>query len=201
MHPARWLDAAFGSESRVRILRALAEEPARARTERELAHRIGMSPNAVNHAVRALRESGLVEVEKVGSAHAVRLHASRPLLKVLRSVFATEEALWREVLRSIEAGLPSGTVCYLYGSSVRGAPRAESDIDLLVIAKDRETASEIAYGIEVKVHEKVPARLHVIALDAEEARKRLRQKEGVVKAAVEHGRRLGSTALEEVVRA
>lgn len=201
VHPARWLEAAFGSESRVRILRFLAETPRAARTEREIARAIGMSPNAVNKAIRGLHQSGVLEVEKAGNAHVVRLHASDRLLRVLRSVFQTEVDLLADVVGAIEAALPADAVCYLYGSSVRATAHGGSDVDLLVIAKDREAAAEAAYAIEREVHETVPANLHVIAIDAAEARRRLRQRGGVVRAAVEQGQRLGLAALEEVVRA
>lgn len=201
MHPARWLEAAFGSESRIRILRLLAEDPSKLRSEREIASAIAMSPNAVNLAIRSLRETGLVTVEKVGNANVVKLLASDPLLGVLRSVFKTERELLDELVRIIESTLPPGSACYLYGSSARGTQHGKSDVDLLVIAKDRETASEVAYAIEVKVHRALPANLHVIAIGAAEARRRLRKPDGVVKAAVEDGRLLGATSIEEVVRA
>lgn len=68
MHPARWLETAFGSEARIRILRLLAAEPDSARSEREIAAAIDMSPNAVNRAIRSLREGSLVITEKVGTS-------------------------------------------------------------------------------------------------------------------------------------
>lgn len=201
MHPARWLEAAFGSESRIRILRLLAQDPLKLRSEREIAATIGMSPNAVNKAVGSLRDAGLVTVDKVGSANAVRVLASDALLHVLRTVFQTERELLDELIGIIESTLPKGAACYLYGSSIKGTQHGKSDIDLLIIAKDRETASDVAYAIELKVHRSLPSNLHVIAIGAAEARRRMRKPGGVIKAAVEQGRLLGATRIEEVVRA
>lgn len=201
MHPSRWLEAAFGSESRIRILRLLADEPWRLRSEREIASAIAMSPNAVNQAIRSLREAGLLTVDTVGNAHAVRLVASEPLLGVLRSVFQTERELLEGLVDIIKEALPGGAACYLYGSSFRGTPHGKSDVDLLVVAKDRETASEVAYAIEIAVHRSLPADLHVIAIGAKEAKQRLRKADGVVKAAIEQGRFLGATPIEEVIQA
>lgn len=197
VNPSRWLEAAFGAESRVRILRLLAARPHRTWTERAIAAEVGMSANAINRATRSLREAGIVRVERVGNAHAVRL-ASEPLLANLREVFRAEGLLFDRVLREIGDAVPVDASCYLYGSTVRDEARPESDVDLLVVARDRETAAEIAYRIESKVHAGVPARLQIVALGVDEARKRYQKRDGLVKAAVGEGRLVGGSPFEEV---
>lgn len=199
MHPARWLEAAFGSESRVRILRLLVAEPPRAFTEREIASAVGMSRNTVNLALKRLEEAELVSVEAVGNAHAVRLRAEGAMREALQHVFEAEGRVWEATIDVIRSALPHDAACYLYGSSARGSARAQSDVDLLIVAKDKETAAEVAYAVAVKVHRSVPARLHVIALEAKDAWARAKRP-GIVKEAKAHGRLLSRRSLEELAR-
>ncbi|MHB8585188.1 MAG: nucleotidyltransferase domain-containing protein [Thermoplasmatota archaeon] len=200
MHPARWLEAAFGSDSRVRILRFLVSRPPMAFTEREIAHAIRMSRNTVNRAINQLADAGLLRVETLGNAHAVRLAADGPVLAALRSVFAAEGTVWNAALASIRGALPKDAACYLFGSTAHGEANAASDVDLLIVTKDRETAADAAYAVEVKVARSVPARLHIIALDASEAARRAKRP-GVVREAKEHGQRLTKWTLEDVASA
>src|ERR1041385_1903439 len=136
MHPARWLEAAFGSESKVRILRHLIAHPAKRFTEREIAQAIGMSPNPANLSLRRLEEDGLVRIEPLGNTHAVSLAAEGPMRDALRAVFEAEEKVWEAAKASIREVLPRDAVCYLYGSSATGRASGESDVDLLIVAKD-----------------------------------------------------------------
>jgi predicted nucleotidyltransferase len=200
MHPARWLEAAFGSESRVRILRFLLANPGKVFAEREIAEAIRMSPNTVNRAVARLAMDGLLRVEPVGGAHAVGLAAEGAMLEALRSVFQAEHGVWEAAIESIREALPKDAACYLYGSTARGIAHGASDVDLLVVTKDRETAAEVAYAIEFKVSRSVPARLHVIALPLNEAAKRA-SKPGIVREAKEHGELLSKRSLEDLVKA
>lgn len=200
MHPARWLEAAFGSESRVRILRVLLANPSRTYSEREIAAAVGMSHNTVNLAVKRLESSELVRVESVGNAHAVKLRADGPLREALRRVFEAEERVWESAVEAIRAAVPADAVCYLYGSSARGSSHGESDVDVLVVAKDKETAAEVAFAIERKVHGSVPARLQIVALGAKDALARSKRA-GIVREATEHGRRLSRRSLKELVEA
>jgi predicted nucleotidyltransferase/biotin operon repressor len=201
MHPARWTEAAFGSESRIRILRLLAGSPLKPRTERDIAKAIGMSPNAVNRAIRTLRDAGLITVERLGNAHAVRLRADEAFLTMLRRVFATEDEWWSEAVKTIERSVPTDAACYLFGSSARGTAHADSDVDLLVVAKDRKRASEAALAIQSKLHDALPVRLHVVALGISEAKRRMRATRSVVKSAVEEGIHLGARGFDDFVSA
>lgn len=200
MHPTAWLEAAFGSEARIRILRFLVGEPPVARTEREIAAAIGMSPNAVNKAIRSLEEAGLVATEPIGRAHAVRLAPQSALFEALKKVFASEAALWELTVQAIVSALPAGAACYVFGSTARGSVRGDSDVDLLVITRGRKAAAEAAYAIEMKAGATIPARFNVIALSARDAAKRLRRP-GVVSDAVRHGERLTELRAEDLVSA
>lgn len=194
MHPLRWLNVAFGAPSRVRILRLLAATPSRLWTEREIAREVGLSPNGANKAVRELDAAGVVETRRVGRAHAVRL--SLGLAPMVRRVFRSEQEAWDDIVERIRRAVPKDTACYVFGSSVRGKPSPESDVDLLVVSKDLERAKDVAHAIEVQVHERFPARLSIIALGAREASRRV--KGGVVRAALESGERLTERAWEDV---
>lgn len=198
MHPSAWLEAAFGSEARVRILRVLSGSPGRARTERELAVEIAMSSNAVNKAVRSLRDAGFVTVESVGRAHAVRLSREPGLVEALRSVFGVEDGTWAATRERIRASIPPDAACYLFGSSARRSARADSDVDLLVVARDRDAAAGVACALYQDVQAGFPLDLNIIALGIAEARARLRR-DGVVREAVAHGELMSRLRIDELL--
>jgi predicted nucleotidyltransferase/biotin operon repressor len=201
MHPSAWLEEAFGSEARVRILRLLVSQPDRIRSEREIASAIGMSSNAVNKAVRSLRDSGFLAVERVGNSHAVRLANESAIVEALRGVFQAEDHVWQETRAIIRENLPRDVACYLFGSTARHSAHAESDVDLLIVGRNRKSANDVAYEIQRKVLDRVPARLSVIAMGANEAARRLKKREGVVREAVAHGDLISRKGIEELVRA
>ncbi len=201
MHPSAWLEAAFGSEARVRILRLLVGQPNHARSEREIASSIGMSSNAVNKAVHSLRDAGFLAIERVGNAHAVRLAAEPAVVEALRSVFRAEDRVWQQARAIIRGAVPRDAACYLFGSTARHSARAESDVDLLIVGKSRESANDVAYAVQRKVLDRVPARLNVIAIGADDAARRVRRPEGVVREAIAHGELLSRHGIEELVSA
>lgn len=91
MPPARSLDAALGSPSRVRLLRvfALADAPMSGRAAARAA-RLAHRPSV--RALGQLVAAGVVRVSRGAAAHAYVLYDRHPLARRLRRLFEKEAA-------------------------------------------------------------------------------------------------------------
>ena len=194
MHPLFWLEEAFGSRAKVRVLRTLAEDPRRTWTERELAHASRLSPNTVNLAARALAKAGLLDVRRLGRTHAVQLRGSAAT-EALRGFFVEEAGMMALVEDRIRHAVPPGCAAYLYGSTLWGVPEAGSDVDLLLVAEDDALAEQAAGDVLALVPNVFPARLEIIALGRAKYRRRARGP--LMRRIAREGRPLGPKRLED----
>lgn len=196
MRPENWMDDAFGSKAKIRLLRLLARDRQRTWTEREAAEALAMSPNTINLAAKELRNTGLIDFHKVGKSHGIRLRPDLKLSQALLSIFDQEARLGQEVEDAVRAAIPAGVACYLYGSTARGTPTAESDVDLLIVAKTQDDAAEVAASVRSAVAAVMPAPLEILALDRATVWRR--RKSRLLTTIQAEGRQLSSTPLEAV---
>lgn len=183
----------MGSRARVRILRALAADPRRTWTERELAEQVGMSPNTVNLALRQLRDTGILDFRRVGRTHALRLKDGA-LTTFIQQIFALESEARERMLEKMRLAVPADVVCYLFGSSAKGGATPGSDVDLLVVAQTEERALDAASGIVGAAWTVMPAEISVVGLDRRQARSK--KHAGFVREVVRTGILLSRQGLE-----
>jgi predicted nucleotidyltransferase len=133
------LDDLFGQRSKVALLRLLV----RTRTEqtgRELSRLVGLDGKTCHTALRHLARQGVVHSRRAGTAILYRLNDRHVLVRqVLESVFRTEAGLIEAYAGDLRkrAGIPLLSII-LFGSVARGEERPGSDVDLLLVAPDRE---------------------------------------------------------------
>ncbi|MBI4393196.1 MAG: nucleotidyltransferase domain-containing protein [Euryarchaeota archaeon] len=143
-----WTERALGSASKIRILRLLSRSPDRIFNEAEIARNVRMSPNTVNLALRDLKAGGLVTTHGSGRGEQVQFRSASTFSEPLRRLFKSEEELAQALVSTIAGVLPSDVVCVLFGSVARGEATAESDIDVLLVAKSHDAAAEA--GVRVR---------------------------------------------------
>jgi len=114
---------------------------------------------AIQNALADLERLGLVEVERGAVEHRYRLNFRHYLVAHgLQALFEGERKLSKSLIEELRALLEGKVVSAgLFGSFARGATKADSDIDLLIIVrtqKEREmaslTMSEAALSLSVK---------------------------------------------------
>lgn len=193
MRPEIWIEDAFGTRSKVRILRLLASDPELVRTERDIAHAIGMSTSSVNAAVSDLRQTGLLEFQRVGRSHAIRLRRGLGVVDSIESFFADERQTLDKVQDAISAVVPKSAACYLYGSTARRTAGPGSDLDVLIVAETLDDAEEVAAAIRTSIERVLPIRVEIIVLDRKAAR--TRRKSALLENVHKEGRRLGGKDL------
>ena len=136
------LDNTMDSKSKVRILRLLFRFPEREFTEREIAGMIGMSQNTVNLALNNLRETNVFLYKRLGRTHSYRCNPDSAFFPLFTEMFAEEKQVRLDMLELLKAELKNLGTCILFGSFAREEETFDSDVDVLIITRNREDAEK-----------------------------------------------------------
>lgn len=142
------LDDIFSSKSKVRILRLLFKYQEREFTEREIARHISMSQNTVNKTLIDLKSTNVLSYRKIGRANVYIVNKNSALFSFLQDIFEGESKIREEMIKELKNATKPFISCILFGSFAKGTERYDSDLDLLVIVKDKRKAKYILDKIE-----------------------------------------------------
>ena len=139
----------FGSSTvRREILVAFFARPGVVTHPRELARRLGRAPQVVGRELERLEAAGILTSDTIGRARRYRVDDESLIASEMRSLVAKTigiEARLREAL----ARTPGVEEASIYGSYARGADRATSDLDILIVGHvDRTRLSERLVELE-----------------------------------------------------
>ncbi|MDE1838117.1 MAG: nucleotidyltransferase domain-containing protein [Euryarchaeota archaeon] len=128
------LDDLLTGSANLRALRWLVRNEGRQFTGRELAGGARLSPSQAQTALLELERQGMAHRRVVGRSFLWRLEDRNELLRALKELLTTEEGLMDALGREIAGALQRtpATRATLFGSTVRGEERPDSDIDLWV---------------------------------------------------------------------
>ena len=133
------LEEVFGTSERVKVLRVLARYP-KEFTSRELSGYCGVSVRGVIDILTLFERYGLVKSRRVGKSILWRMDENNCLTKsfILPS-FEAERNLLDHLKRRISTMVRRFPVqkAVIYGSVARGDERPDSDIDLLLVVKEK----------------------------------------------------------------
>lgn len=138
-----WLADVLGSPMRVSLLRFLDRTYPTEHTLREIARALGAGHSSVRVAVVTLEAMGIVESRRLGNSNGYRIRPTK-IRPLLGEIFVAEQKLERLVERAIRGATREGTSVFLFGSAARRTQTRESDLDLLIIARDAGTARDTA---------------------------------------------------------
>jgi predicted nucleotidyltransferase len=170
------------SPNQYSILATLGENPRREYHLHELGRLIGKKPGVFQRGINSLEKEGLVISRRQGKLRLFRINENHPLHKEIMALVRKTygiEALLREAVMNI----PGIRIALIYGSYAQNKMRADSDVDLLIVADDPKTEDilvEALDGIEKAVQREVNYKLY----DAED---------------FERKRELGDPFLQEVL--
>lgn len=166
----RPLDDLFASRSHVRVLRALAGSPrGLAVSGRDVARRAGISHPRAAEVLSELAAQGVVRMDRRPGAHAYQLEEQHVLAERLRGLFEWEARLYDELLSVLRTEIVRADAgvreAYLFGSVARGQATPRSDIDLAVVAPDRDPDDVVARlsAVEELVRRRFGNELSVLA--------------------------------------
>ncbi len=128
--------SALFTTTQQRVLGLLFGRPERSFFATEVISLAGAGSGAVQRELQRLDESGLVTVTRVGNQKHYQANKAAPVFEELRGLalkmFGPAESL-RFALAPLADHLHAA---WLYGSIAKGSARAQSDIDVLIVADD-----------------------------------------------------------------
>ncbi len=130
---AGFADALF-TMTQQRVLRLFFGNPGRTFFKQELIERTRSGSGAVQRELARLVESGLVTVTRIGSQKHYQANWAAPIFEELRGIVTKTVGLVDPLRASLRPLAKRVDLALVYGSVARGEERAESDIDLLVVA-------------------------------------------------------------------
>jgi len=133
------LEEVFGTGERIKVLRVLARYP-KEFTSRELSSYCGVSVRGVIDILSFFERYGLVKSRRVGKSILWKMDENNHLTKLLvLPTFEVENDLVGYLKRRISARVRRFPVqkAVIYGSVARGDERPDSDIDLLLVVKEK----------------------------------------------------------------
>ena len=128
-------DALF-SGTRQKVLGLLFGQPERNYSLSELIRLVGAGSGAVQREVQRLGDNGLLAVDTLGRSKWFKANPDSPIYEELCAIarkILGPQVVIQEALDAIDERLD---LAILYGSVARGTDRAESDIDLLLVAEN-----------------------------------------------------------------
>jgi len=141
------LDKIIGSKAKIKILKYLFGHLA-SMSENELAKVIKVSVMTINRLMKELRELNLVNMERIGNANVWSVNkesytyvALSKVIGEISSVPTPLEHLKATLSRNIPKKLVKRAV--IYGSLAQGKSKANSDIDLFILARSQKEAEEL----------------------------------------------------------
>jgi predicted nucleotidyltransferase len=135
-HPAAGLSDALFAKTQRRVLGLLFGNPDRSFFANEIVRLAESGIGAVHRELATLEAAGLVTAKRIGNQKHYQANRAAPVFEELRGIalkmFGPAEAL-RAALAPLAIRVRTA---WLYGSVAKGADRAQSDIDVLIVADD-----------------------------------------------------------------
>ncbi len=137
-----YLETLLGSKAKVKILRVLIRYGTKKFTSRELAVQMSLSHTAVLKALPELEEMDIVNKESHGTSNLITINQESYCYPFLKQLFEAEEKTIEELKHAIKHPLLETEIIILFGSIAEKKEEINSDIDLLVITKEKDLCEE-----------------------------------------------------------
>lgn len=137
-----YFELLLGSKAKIKILRVLCKYETKRFTSRELASVALLSHTAVLKALPDLQDMNVVLIEKHGTSHLLTLNQESYCYRFLTSLFQEEAATIEAVKKTIHRALPEADTIVLFGSVAAKKEEINSDIDILIITKNKEACAQ-----------------------------------------------------------
>ena len=145
------LDDLLNSRSKVRILRLMQKHQDREFTEHEIADMISMSPNTVNLAMRELRRTNIFHYRRIGRAHSYRINFDSVLYRLVKNLFENEKKIRESLFGLLKKDLEGVGTVLVYGSFAREKEDFDSDLDIMIVTKDKNRAEGCFERLSIEV--------------------------------------------------
>lgn len=160
--------ALFYDATRARVLDVLLSNRS-ALSGRAIARQADLSPTTTNGALGDLATHGIVKSQTKGRAHLWALQENNALVMQMQSFAKIQDKMAGQLVVDALGSEPVSVM--LFGSTARGKSGPNSDVDLLVIAKDHKQGQDFrrhAYKASSALRQKVgrPVEITVVERDS-----------------------------------
>ena len=142
----------LNSKTKVKIIKFLLTHEA-SMSEREIASILKVSHMSVNRTMRELADMNFVDFVTIGKAHLWKVNSKSYTFRVL-SVLIKGVSIIKEPLEDLKntllRNLPKTSIrkVVLFGSVAKGLEKANSDIDVFILVKNKRSKEVLEYSIE-----------------------------------------------------
>lgn len=142
----------LNSKTKIKIIKFLLTHEA-SMSEREIASILKVSHMSVNRTMRELAELNFVNFVTIGKAHLWKVnhksYAFGALSELIRGVSGIQEPI-EELKKILLKNLPKTLIkrIVLFGSIAKGSERTNSDIDIFVLTRDKQSKEKLEPSIE-----------------------------------------------------
>ncbi len=150
-----YLENLFGSKVRIKLTRTLYKFKDRSFTLSELSRYSGVTRQGIIKVLDDLNGMNLVKLERIGSSIVIRLNRNEFINNILK-VYELEKNTLNILIEFIKSYFKDKNIISLalFGSVAKGEENFNSDIDLLIITKDKKLASQISEKCNLKTIDK-----------------------------------------------
>lgn len=144
------------------ILAILGENPQREYHMHELGRIIGKKPGVFQRGINSLEKEGLIISRKQGNLRLFRINENHPLHKEMMALVRKTCGI-EALLRNAVINISGIRIALIYGSYAKNKMRADSDIDLLIVAADLKAEDiliEALDGIESALQREVNYKIY-----------------------------------------
>ena len=164
----------LGSENRKRIIKTIFEYPKRQWSCSSLEELTKISHATVFRTLDGLKDFGVLKSIKINKKDIIYELVSSPLSKELKRIINIEKITARNIANNFINKIKSKHVysAILYGSSIKGNLKPESDIDVLIILnKHNKNLEKKIFDIAAALSSKLNRTISIIIMDIKEINK------------------------------
>jgi len=197
-----YLEMLLGSKVKIKVLRTLWKYRGKEFTIRELAKFLGISHTGVKKVLDDLEKTNVIRVRTLGRSYAFKLNENSYGAGMVEKVFDMEGRTLLELKAMIKERLTSPSIAsaVLYGSILEGKEMPRSDIDLLIVTKEREKVEEVVVELQKEASERFGNSISAYYIGEEDLRRK--REESPIKQALQNhvlicGKPLGESYVSE----
>lgn len=149
----RYLEMLLGSKVKVKVLRTLWKHKEKEFTIRELGSFLKISHMGIRKVLADLERANAVKIRAVGRSHTIKLNRESYAVAIVEKIFKLEEETTGELLKMLEKRLhmPEVESAALFGSVARGEESPLSDIDVFILADEKEKVEKVVSQLRREV--------------------------------------------------
>jgi len=150
-----YLENLFGSKVRIKLIRILYKFKDRSFTLSELSRYSGITRQGIMKVLDDLNGMNIVKLERIGSSIVIRLNRNEFINNILK-VYELEKNTLNNLIDFINSYFKDKKIISLalFGSVAKGEENFNSDIDLLIITKNKKLASQISEKCNLEIIDK-----------------------------------------------